>query len=604
MSYIPDVFRYVRRSSSEVHVGALMLGAANPIRLQSMTNTSTMDTQASVDQVLRLVEAGSEMVRLTAQGVREAVNLAQIKALLVQQGCTVPLVADIHFNPKAADEAALHVEKVRINPGNFVDSAKTFKSIEYTDATYQEELKRIEERFVPFLERCRAQGTTIRIGVNHGSLSDRILSRYGDTPQGLVESCMEFLRLCVAHSFTDVVLSVKASNTRVMVQSVRLLVKTMQEAGMSFPLHLGVTEAGDGEDGRIKSAVGTGSLLMDGLGDTIRISLSEEPELEIAVGRKLLEQLQQRIALPGVEAETYDGFDPYTYQRRIAREVGAFGGKQPPRVLLRLPKGQSPDPSDPALSGELKAEFVWSDSGAAFPVYLASELKGIDEALGLCFVRCTLSDLTAEWLEILSDKRQVVLLLETAQGNNLWERRAFFHRLMQVGCDVPVILSVEASYEEVESMQLGLSLDFGPLLLDGFGEGLMVNKLDTDRCSNAALVDCMYGILQASRMRMSKTEYISCPGCGRTLFGLQQTIAAIKARTSHLKGLKIGIMGCIVNGPGEMADADYGYVGAGKNKISLYKGQECIIKSVPQEEAVERLVELIKRCGDWQEPVV
>ena len=452
---------YVRRKSHEIHVGNISIGGDNSIRVQSMTNTSTMDTEASVAQILRIAEAGGELVRLTTQGTREAENMSAIHDAVRLAGCEVPLVADVHFNPNVADVAAKYCEKVRINPGNYVDAARQFKQLEYTDEQYAQELQKIENRLIPFLNICKEHGTAVRIGVNHGSLSDRIMSRYGDTPAGIVESCMEFLRICVRHNFMDVVISIKASNTVVMVQSMRLLVEQMQAEGMTFPLHLGVTEAGEGEDGRIKSAVGIGALLTEGIGDTIRVSLSEAPEKEIPVARQLVDMIPECYAL---------------------REE-ALQSIQDDTVTLRLK-------ADNMEQLQLKAAM----------------------AVGAIFI----------------------------------DRKA--HKL--------------------------------DIIAEGFSEEHLRDLSDS--------------ILQAARIKFVKTEYISCPGCGRTLYDLEGTIHRIKAATAHLKGLKIAIMGCIVNGPGEMADADYGYVGAARGKVSLYKAKECVEKNIPEEEAVERLLQFIE----------
>ena len=621
MSYCADLFRFTRRASSEVRIGNLLMGSSHPVRLQSMTNTSTMDTEGSVAQCLRIVEAGADLVRLTAQGEREAANLATIKQGLLDSGCTVPLVADIHFNPKAADEAALHVDKVRINPGNYVDPVKTFTTFEYSDEEYAGELTKIRNRFVPFLRLCKEKGTAIRIGVNHGSLSDRIMSRYGDTPAGMVESCLEFLRLCVEERFSDVVISIKASNTLVMVQTVRLLVDRMNREGMAFPLHLGVTEAGDGEDGRVKSTIGIGTLLLDGIGDTIRVSLSEDPEAEIPVAKRLVELVNKRTALAGDTlspssdtVKPHVGFDPFSYNRRKTVAVGPFGGGQVPTVLL-----DSHFSMATPLSADRKPDFMIRREGflgdglpslvnlAAYKgqpdTYPMGPLAEIEALLAtkasMIFVKW--NGLLDQQFDLLPQKEDLplVILLDVS---TLQAARAAFHQLMNIGCHYPVVLCTQANYSSLDDARIGVSLDLGPLLLDGFGDGVLLSAPQSaaymPTMDEAAAV--LFSILQATRLRISKTEYISCPGCGRTLFNLQQTIARIKAQTGHLKGLKIGIMGCIVNGPGEMADADYGYVGAGRGKVSLYKGQQCIERNIPEADAVGKLIELIKANGDWQ----
>lgn len=610
-----DYFNYSRRRSSVVHIGNTPLGGEHPIRIQSMATTSTMDTDAAVRQAIRIIEAGAEYVRFTAQGEREARNLGEIRKELNTAGYTTPLVADIHFNPRAADVAAAEVEKVRINPGNYVDKVKTFDQLEYTDEEYAAELQKIRDRFVPFLHICKEHGTAIRIGVNHGSLSDRIMSRYGDTPEGMVASCMEFLRICRDEHFPDVVISIKASNTVVMVKTVRLLVRVMDAEEMHYPLHLGVTEAGDAEDGRIKSAVGIGALLSDGIGDTIRVSLSEDPEAEIPVARKLVDYIEEREGHEPILASPAPGYDPVSTTRRISRVTEGIGGSFPPAVIsdrtngnfefdhLSLPDyiyigKEDPDNLPDNFRLLVDAHF-WKERPNAFPYFIASELEELaDYQSPLKFIRLTYLDLTDRALEILSQDKAAIMVLSTYLQNGVGAERAAMHRLITAGCDVPVILHRDYAETDVEALQLKAAADMGTLLLDGFGDGIMLHN---EGCDTMLTDRYMFGILQATRTRVSKTEYISCPGCGRTLYDLQTTIARIKAATSHLKGLKIGIMGCIVNGPGEMADADYGYVGAGRGKISLYKGKTCILKNIPEEDAVERLVQLIKENGDWQD---
>lgn len=608
-----DYFNYNRRKSSVVHIGNTPLGGANRIRVQSMANVSTMDTEGAVRQAIRMIDAGAEYVRFTAQGERESRNLGEIRRALNAEGYTTPLVADIHFNPKAADAAAQEVEKVRINPGNYVDKVKTFNHQEYTDEEYAAELKKIRDRFVPFLHICKEHGTAIRIGVNHGSLSDRIMSRYGDTPEGMVASCMEFLRICRDEHFPDVVISIKASNTVLMVKTVRLLVETMDAEDMHYPLHLGVTEAGDGEDGRIKSAVGIGALLSDGIGDTIRVSLSEDPEAEIPVGRKLVDYILERGEARPIVASLAPGFNPVTATRRLSRTVEGIGGNFPPAVISDRTSGdfefdylshpdyiyigkEDPDNLPDNFRLLVDAHF-WKERPNAFPYFIASEAEELKNySAPLKFIRLTYNDLSDRMLEILRADKTVVVILSSHHRNCVGSERAAMHKLLIAGCDVPVVLHRDYQETELESLQLKAAADFGTLLLDGFGDGIMLHNEGIE----AMVVDrCMFGILQATRTRISKTEYISCPSCGRTLYDLQTTIARIKEATSHLKGLKIGIMGCIVNGPGEMADADYGYVGTGRGQISLYKGKECVMRNVPEEDAVERLVLLIKENGDW-----
>lgn len=608
------IIQYQRRRSSEVRIGNTPMGGANPIRIQSMANVSTMDTEAAVQQAIRMMEAGAEYIRFTAQGEREATNLGEIRRELTSRGYNTPLVADIHFNPKAADVAAIHVEKVRINPGNYVDKAKSFSEIDYTDDTYAVELQKIRERFIPFLRLCRAHKTAIRIGVNHGSLSDRIMSRYGDTPEGMVASCMEFLRICQEENFEDVVISIKASNTVVMVATVRLLVRTMEAEDMYYPLHLGVTEAGDDEDGRIKSAVGIGALLVDGIGDTIRVSLSEPPEAELPVARKLVDYVLQRKNHEPIEVPaTYQAFD----FRRETSHIDRIGGEQVPVVIsdrscgnyvfdkLNLPDyiyigSHDPLPLQQALSHPqslLVDSDCWKQVSGTYPYFKTVNLAQV----ALCtapvkFVELTYPALNSELLELLQEDNTIVVVLVSHHSNSIYEMRAFVSKLKESGCTTPVILRRNYCETDKESLQLKAAADFGPLLLDGIGNGIWLSNEGIDPHITDSY---LFSILQAARVRISKTEYISCPGCGRTLYDLQSTIARVKAATSHLTGLKIGIMGCIVNGPGEMADADYGYVGAGRGRISLYKGKNCMLKNIPEEEAVEQLISLIKSNGDW-----
>lgn len=618
-----DLFNYSRRETSEVNIGATPMGGANPIRIQSMTNTTTQDTEASVAQVRHIVDAGGEYVRLTAQGIKEAENLKNINAALRREGYMVPLVADIHFNPKAADAAALYVEKVRINPGNYVDAARTFKHLDYTDEEYAQELQKIRNRFIPFLDICKENHTAIRIGVNHGSLSDRIMSRYGDTPEGMVESCMEFLRICVEQHFRDVVISMKTSNTVVMVRTVRLLAAVMEQEGMHFPLHLGVTEAGDGEDGRIKSALGIGALLADGLGDTIRVSLSEAPEAEIPVARKLVDYIVRRQGHPYIPGANAPGFNYLAPERRETTAVRNIGGENLPVVIAARIDGNM------EFSPQFMPDYVYT--GRSVPGQLPEGMQCIIDAdvwmerhddgmeqnhvhpafkgdqlpfLGSCraslkFLFITYIGLDDEAIACLKYHPEVVLLSQSNHPNRPGEQRALVHQLMKEGLKNPVVFFEHYAENEAEDLQIKAAADMGILIFDGFCDGILLfnqGNLDPVRTDTAA-----FGILQAGRVRTSKTEYISCPGCGRTLYGLEGTIARIKAATDHLKGLKIGIMGCIVNGPGEMADADYGYVGAGRGKISLYKKKECIERNIPEEEAVEKLIELIKKNGDYTE---
>lgn len=611
-----DLFNYSRRETTEVNIGATPLGGNNPIRIQSMTNTATQDTDACVAQAKRIVDAGGEYVRLTTQGVKEAENLMYINAALRRDGYMVPLVADVHFNPKVADVAAQYAEKVRINPGNYVDAARTFKHLEYTDEEYARELQKIRDRFVPFLNICKENHTAIRIGVNHGSLSDRIMSRYGDTPEGMVESCMEFLRICVAENFKDVVISIKASNTVVMVKTVRLLAQVMEQEGMQFPLHLGVTEAGDGEDGRIKSALGIGALLADGLGDTIRVSLSEAPEAEIPVARKLVDYIVKRKDHPYIPGAVAPQFNYLSPVRRKTTAVHNIGGDHLPVVLAARLDGDMnfdpqftpdyvytgrrlPDKHPQGLSLIVDAD-VWQGQENAWPAFKGDQLPfmaGCTASLKFLFI--TYMGLNDEAIACLKYHPEVVLIAQSNHPNRLGEFRALAHQLMNEGLSNPVIFFQHYAEDEVENLQIKSAADMGALIFDGLCDGIFL--FNQGKIEARTLDATAFGILQAGRVRTSKTEYISCPGCGRTLYDLQSTIARIKAATSHLKGLKIGIMGCIVNGPGEMADADYGYVGAGRGKVSLYKKKECIEKNIPEAEAVDKLIELIKANGDYTE---
>lgn len=612
-----DYFNYSRRKANEVYVGATPMGGANPIRIQSMTNTVTMDTEACVEQAKRIIDAGGEYVRLTTQGVREAENMKNINIGLRSQGYNTPLVADVHFNPNVADVAALYAEKVRINPGNYVDPARTFKSLEYTDEEYAQEIQKIRERFVKFLNICKENHTAIRIGVNHGSLSDRIMSRYGDTPEGMVESCMEFLRICVEENFSNVVISIKASNTVVMVKTVRLLAEQMEKEGMAFPLHLGVTEAGDGEDGRIKSALGIGALLADGLGDTIRVSLSEAPEAEIPVARKLVDYIIKRENhpyIPGAEADDFCYTNP---SRRKTQAVGNIGGDNLPVVVsVRLNGnmdvneqfkpdyvycGQNLPENRRKDIGYIVDANVWNGEEGIYPAFNTQQIIGLHQIQSdVKFLFTTYMGLNEEVTACLRLHPEVVIIAQSNHPNRLGEYRGLVHQLTRQGLSNPVIFFQMYEESSVEDLQIKSAADMGALIFDGLTDGILLYN-NSSAIADTKLDETAFGILQAGRVRTSKTEYISCPGCGRTLYDLESTIARIKAATSHLKGLKIGIMGCIVNGPGEMADADYGYVGAGRGKISLYKRKECIEKNIPEEQAVEKLIELIKANGDYHE---
>jgi (E)-4-hydroxy-3-methylbut-2-enyl-diphosphate synthase len=629
--YCHSLSQYSRFKTREVKVGSVGIGGKNPIRIQSMTTTNTMDTETSVAQSIRMIHAGAELVRLTAPGIKDAENLKNIKSALRKKGYDIPLVADIHFTPNAALIAAEIVEKVRINPGNYVDK-KQFKSIDYTDQSYEEELERIHERFLPLIRVCKENGTALRIGTNHGSLSDRILSRYGDTPLGMVESALEFTRICIDENFHEIVFSMKASNTHVMIQAYRLLVKTMKNEGMNYPLHLGVTEAGEGEDGRIKSALGIGALLEDGIGDTIRVSLTEEPENELPVAQSIVDRIEKRKYHFIPEKKISFAYDPYFYKRNEAKSILNIGGNNVPVVVSDLSNIkvislenlekiglQYSSENDKWTLGDLCPDYiylgknllnfvlpenigliqnfaVWNGEERHFPLFTTiSEFESNKKSAKLNFVLLE----NQEDLKLLKNvKEPFVLILMGKSDSILLELRTLCMQLVEHNINSPVLLSRKTSSLNLESLQLHLATDFGGLLADGFGDGLMT--LGDSRFEKINLV--LFGILQAARVRISKTEYISCPSCGRTLFDLQKVTANIRERTSHLKGVKIGIMGCIVNGPGEMADADYGYVGTGKEKISLYKGQEKVQANISADYAVDALIQLIKDHGDWFEP--
>lgn len=646
--YCPSLTEYRRRETVTVDVGDVPMGSDFPIRVQSMTTVDTMDTEGSVKEIRRMVEAGCEYVRITAPSVKEAQNLDNIRKQLHASGIRVPLVADIHFTPNAAELAARIVEKVRVNPGNYADK-KRFENIEYTDASYQSELERIREKFSPLVRICKEYGTAMRIGTNHGSLSDRILSRYGDTPLGMVESALEFLRICEDLHYYNIVLSMKSSNTQVMVEAYRLLVQRMQEENLRpYPLHLGVTEAGEAEDGRIKSAVGIGTLLEDGLGDTVRVSLTEPPENEIPVARTLVERYNERAEHNPIEPLASLPVDPFRYSRRITSEVYNIGGQNVPRVIADYSGIKISEHSDLRPIGhfylplpdkwrmnDLGADFIYTGSNAA-PFMLPNGLKEIRDyeewlASGdrtnqfpllttgewttgrelspvLNFIRGTIHDFTESFCSSLSTDRPAVLWIRSDNTHAMPELRRLFFRLMELNLKVPVVTERTYHSDLGDEFPLYAATDVGGLLVDGLGDGVILRPVfrDTDKPGMLAAAEkfnsVAFGTLQAARTRMSKTEFISCPSCGRTLFDLQETTAMIRKHTEHLKGVKIGIMGCIVNGPGEMADADYGYVGMGKDKIALYRGQTVVKRSVSSARAVEELIQLIKEDGRWTEP--
>ncbi len=637
IKYCESLTRYQRLKTRVVHIGDVPLGGDYPIRVQSMTTTDSMDTIATVEQSIRMIEAGCEYVRITAPSIKEAQNLSEIKKELRKRGYSTPIIADIHFTPNAALEAARIVEKVRINPGNFADRKK-FQKIEYTDQSYNDELERIHDRFSPLVKVCKEEGCVLRIGSNHGSLSDRILSRYGDTPLGMVESAMEFLRICEDYNYHEIVLSMKSSNTRVMVQAYRLLVNKMQAEDMNYPLHLGVTEAGEGEDGRIKSAVGIGSLLEDGLGDTIRVSLTEEPEYEIPVAKSLVDRYAHRQEHEKIAVKTDFDLSPFEYQPRITHSVLNIGGDNVPRVMADL--ALEPEVTQITLSqlgyqyfenedkwgigdfacdyifinkmkinfdlpgtlGVVQAYSVWKNKREQqhYPQINATEyLENSSFHPQLNFLYLTLADLSEDLIKKLKNDPTAVLIIDTYNEHGMVEQRQIFRYLLAQKCSTPVIIGRYYGDLPSANMQLFSATDMGALLIDGLGEGVFIAA---ENCGPLSIVNqTAFGILQASRTRISKTEYISCPSCGRTLFDLQETTALVRNKTSHLKGIKIGIMGCIVNGPGEMADADYGYVGTGVGKISLYRGQNVVQANLPIEGAVDALIDLMKEDGVWVE---
>ncbi|MBD1396244.1 (E)-4-hydroxy-3-methylbut-2-enyl-diphosphate synthase [Pontibacter sp. JH31] len=650
-NYCPSLTEYKRRETIVVNIGDVPMGGNHPIRVQSMTTVDTMDTLGSVEQCIRMIEAGCEYIRITAPSMKEAENLRHIREELRRRGYNTPLVADIHFTPNAAEVAARIVEKVRVNPGNYADKKK-FEVIEYNDITYQAELDRIRKRFVPLVHICKEYGTAMRIGTNHGSLSDRILSRYGDTPLGMVESALEFLRICEEEQYYNIVISMKASNTQVMVQAYRLLVQKLDEEGLKpYPLHLGVTEAGEAEDGRIKSAVGIGTLLEDGLGDTVRVSLTEAPEAEAPVAKALIDRYTHRAAkAQPIQPICKVPIDPFQYHRRETLEIENVGGTNVPRVVADLSRLTDIQYADLKSVGHLYSmlldKFNMNDLGADFiytgdhpisfmlpnglkeivnyvPWQLAEDqenrhplltsrqyLEAVALHPKLNFIETSLADLTPELIERLKADHTAVLMLQTNNEHAMPELRKCFFRLMNNGVKTPCIVKRSYGQLTADEVQLYASTDVGGLLIDGLGDGIMLGtELLPEQEKGAWLYaidklnNLSFGILQAARTRMSKTEYISCPSCGRTLFDLQETTAMIRKRTDHLKGVKIGIMGCIVNGPGEMADADYGYVGVGKDKIALYRGQTVVKKSVPADKAVDELIELIREDEKWIEPM-
>ncbi|WP_319500160.1 (E)-4-hydroxy-3-methylbut-2-enyl-diphosphate synthase [uncultured Draconibacterium sp.] len=611
-NYIKDLTRYQRQETIEVNIGGVPVGSNQPIRIQTMTDTNTTDTEATVEQVIRVVKAGADYVRVTVKGMSDAESLKVIKKELVDRGYNTPLIADIHFNPKLAEVAAQYVSKVRINPGNFYDKRAQFKNKIYTDEEYKQELDIIEKQFVPFIKMLKETKTAMRIGANHGSLSDRVMSRYGDTPAGIAESVMEFLRICKKEDFNNVVVSIKSSNTRVMVYTVRLLNFKMRLENMKFPIHLGVTEAGEGEDGRIKSAVGVGALLSDGIGDTVRISLTEAPKNEIPVALKLVNHFKRYQNHEPISAPMIAQTNPFEYERRDTRPVLNMGGKELPVVIADL--GDRSLREMIPIRGKLVPDYFISGNkildiqGEEYPVITLEEYLFESTRWGrMKFIRTNKAefdrfmDMHPEIIMKLKQTRKTVLILESYNANPMAELRAFFMSLETHIWKVPVILYRRYNESRLDDLQITASADLGGLLIDGYGDGICLSN-DNENITFTELKDLSFGILQASRMRVTKTEFVSCPGCGRTLFNLQETTRAVKAHFKHLDHLKIGIMGCVVNGPGEMGDVDYGFVGAGNNKVNLYKGLKPIKRHIPYENAVEELEQLIRENGDWKDP--
>ena len=639
MIYCNSLFRYERRKTNDVQIGDIPLGSNFPIRLQSMTTTDTMDTLGTVNQSIKMIDAGSDYVRITAPSIKEAKNLRNIKKELIKKGYNTPLIADIHFTPNAAEIAARIVEKVRINPGNYADTKK-FNFISYSDQEYENEIERISKRFKPLIHICKEYGTAMRIGTNHGSLSDRIMSRYGDTPLGMVESALEFLRICKNENFHNIVLSMKSSNPIVMVEAYRLLVNRMSLENMHYPLHLGVTEAGEGEDGRIKSSVGIGTLLEDGIGDTVRVSLTEEPEFEIPVAKSLVNRYLNRSEHKKIKKISINPINPFEYKPRVTNKSLNIGSENVPRVILDLSCENEKElfnsihqigyqyvvKNDKWEISEMGADYVYlgnnkinfkipgtlgviqnintwdKNNKFSFPLITKKDIEEDDLQLSenLNFLEIYAHESINEILDFIKNQPKLVLILKTSNSHGLAEQRSFIMNIMNNNLKIPIIISRSYSNLSVSDFQIYASTDLGGLLVDGMGNGIFISAVNCGQLKN--INESSFGILQATRTRITKTEFISCPSCGRTLFDLQEVTARIRLKTQHLKGLKIGIMGCIVNGPGEMADADYGYVGTGIGKISLYKKQEVVNRDVPMDEADQALINLIKENGDWIDP--
>lgn len=634
LKYCNSLTMYSRLKTREVKVGNVGIGGNNPIRVQSMTITNTMDTEATIAEAMRMVDAGCELVRITAPSIKEAENLQKIKEGLRKRGYTAPLIADIHFTPNAAEVAARIVEKVRINPGNYTDR-KQFKIAEYTETAYQEEIDKIHDRITPLIKICKKNNTAMRIGVNHGSLSDRIMTRYGDTPLGMVESGMEFVRICEQEKFYNIILSMKSSNPVVMVQANRLLAANMVERGNVYPIHLGVTEAGEGEDGRIKSAIGIGTLLEDGIGDTIRVSLTENPENEIPVAQTITRRYSNRENHKTIVDLDAPVVNPYQYQKRDTDQIEKCGGKNPPRIIIDFSRlgeitekdfseigytlindkwNLSDQAADFIYTGKSEIKFElprglsvvqdinkWKEQNDHYPLLTKNEYldETINRSKVLNFVLVNSGISDEKFYSKISNDSNTVIILETENEHGMAEQRRFIFELFKRNITNPVIIKRNYTRQDSKQFLIDSSIDCGTLLIDGLIDGIWLEANQSPKLIN----QLSFGILQATRARITKTEYISCPSCGRTQFDLQEVTAMIRKETEHLKGVKIGIMGCIVNGPGEMADADYGYVGTGKGTIALYKGQEVHQRNIPSDNAVSELIKLIKKNGDWVDKV-
>ncbi len=610
-NYCKTLTEYRRERTLEVNIGGIPLGGSNPIRVQSMTDTDTLDTEATVEQFLRIVKAGADYVRIAVKTSKDAENLKVIKERLLEFGCKTPIIADVHFSPKVAEIAAQYVSKVRINPGNFYDKRAQFEKIIYNDEDYRQELTKLEEALIPFIETCKKYDTTIRIGANQGSLSDRIMSRYGDTPAGIVESVMEFIRICQKSDFHNIVISIKSWNTRTLVYTVRLMNYKMRLEDMNYPFHIGVTEAGEGEDGRIRSAVGISALLIDGIGDTIRVSLTEKPENEIPFAKKLVDVITSRKGHKIIEAPGFAQINPFEFERRYGRPVRKIGNRRPPVVIASLNGNEILEVSN--LNGKLEPDYYYDGRhiinrlNKRFPIlsledYLYNDIYQSTHR----FIRTSreefveFRDSNPEIVQKLKAERKAVIILESDNANRYADMRAFFMIMESIICRLSVVLCGTYNEKRLQDLQLKAATDFGGLFIDGYGDGILLEN-ESDDIFYSDLKNTSFAILQATRMRITKSEFISCPGCGRTQFDLHTTTLEIKNHFSHLKHLKIGIMGCVVNGPGEMGDADYGFVGAGNGKINLYKGQKVIKRHIPHEEAVAELEKIIRENNDWVE---